>query len=92
MLNDCGVDRKSRDAFKDCQFSSAPGVPRVPLDPIGLDFFEECFDNGVVISIPLATHGYFFIHGGAGVSYIFAGHSISAGILRYQTHAVRGGL
>jgi len=50
---------KAVEVFKDCQFCSAASVPRVPPDPFGLDYFEECFDDGVIISISLAIHGYF---------------------------------
>ena len=44
------------DILKDAGFGLVAGFPCPAPDQFGLDGFEECLDNGIVITIALATH------------------------------------
>ena len=44
------------DILKDASFGLVAGFPCPAPDQFGLDGFEECLDNGIVITIALATH------------------------------------
>ena len=50
---------KAVDVFEYCDLNSATGLPRMPPDQFRLDGFEESFHRCIVITITLATHGYF---------------------------------
>jgi len=45
------------DVLKDAGFGLATGFPRPAPSQLGLDGLEERLDNGIVITIALATHG-----------------------------------
>jgi hypothetical protein len=44
------------DVLKDRGFCLATGFPTPAPDQLGLDVFEERFDNSIVIAIALAAH------------------------------------
>ena len=46
------------DVLKDASFGLAAGFPGPAPNQLGLDGFEERLDNGVVITIALAAHGW----------------------------------
>jgi hypothetical protein len=47
---------KPVDVLEDGGFGLAAGFPCPAPDQLGLDRFEECLDNGIVIITALATH------------------------------------
>jgi hypothetical protein len=48
--------RKAIDILSDAGFGLSAGFPCPATDQFGLDALEERLDNGIIITIALATH------------------------------------